>query len=748
MQHALLDLLRAALVPELGADVAAGTAGDVELRLVGVAALRALPDELAALVLDDLDLAVEAAHLAVVALGVELGVHDVVVDELHDREDRRQVVLHVRHLDVGDRASGRELLELRLERELGERVDLLRHVDVVGVGDVVLVRDSLHDAEALLQALGELVGRRLERSAVEGVVDVLGLLPLRGVLVELLHHLEAELLALGLGELLADHREDALPEPRVAERDRRVAAVEELVDLLALVEAREGSVLPENRRRVGGRPFQALMAAAEGAVAELAALVEEAPELLHVAVRGKRDVDEVDRDDALVEAAVVLRLAGLVVLGARDVAVAVARAVRREERAAAHARVRVAVPDCLALGELVLAHLLLADVVGHHALRRALRGELGQVPVGRVLADVLLLEHVDELGERGRYVDALLVLDALDALVQHLLDDHREVVALALAPRLAEVHVDGDERRLSVRGHERDDLVLDRLHALLDLLADAELDDLVEVLLRHLDACELALALHLLLYRLPGDVDERREVRERDRLAAVLVGCDLRDDLRRDVAGRGERLRLLDHRLGDHRAVLQHVLEVHEVAVVHVLRVVVHVVEVDDALLVCLDDVGWEEETRRDVLRDLARHVVALHGVDRRVLVGVLLLDVLVVALDEREYLLVRRVGLAEKLLLVAVYDVALRDLPRAELHELRLDDVLDLLDVHRAVASRAHARDFLRDKLDTTFRKRILVVDGLRRLANRVLDLSDVERDFLSAAGLLRNKRSAIFRI
>ena len=141
------------------------------------------------------------------------------------------------------------------------------------------------------------------------------------------------------------------------------------------------------------------------------------------------------------------------------------------------------------------------------------------------------------------------------------------------------------------------------------------------------------------------------------------------------------------------------------------------------------------KKARRDVLRDLARHVVALHGVDRRVLVGVLLLHVLVVALDQRQHLVVGRVGLALELLLVAVDDVALRNLPRAKLHQLRLDDVLDLLDVHRAIAGRAHARDLLRDELDTTFRKRVLVVDGLGRLANRVLDLRDVERNFLSAA-------------
>ena len=43
MEHAVLDLGGAALVPELGADVAAGPAGNVELALVTVAALGALP---------------------------------------------------------------------------------------------------------------------------------------------------------------------------------------------------------------------------------------------------------------------------------------------------------------------------------------------------------------------------------------------------------------------------------------------------------------------------------------------------------------------------------------------------------------------------------------------------------------------------------------------------------------------------------------------------------------------------------
>ena len=66
MKYAVADFLRPALVPVLGANVAAGASGDVHLRLVGVAALRAVPDEFAVGVFLDLDLAVVAADLAVV----------------------------------------------------------------------------------------------------------------------------------------------------------------------------------------------------------------------------------------------------------------------------------------------------------------------------------------------------------------------------------------------------------------------------------------------------------------------------------------------------------------------------------------------------------------------------------------------------------------------------------------------------------------------------------------------------------
>ena len=218
MQHAVLDLLRAALVPELGADIAAGAAGHVHLILIGVAALGALPDQLAVL-LHDLDLTVPATDLAIVALGIQLGIDDVVVDELHDLQHRVQIVLHVRHLHIADGAAGGQMLELCLKLQLFERVDRLRHMDVVAVGDIALVSDALHHAEPLLQALGELVGGGLQRRAVQGEVDVVLGLPLLTGGVQRVHDLQGEGSGAGIGVGLAGHVLHALVKAGVAQRD-------------------------------------------------------------------------------------------------------------------------------------------------------------------------------------------------------------------------------------------------------------------------------------------------------------------------------------------------------------------------------------------------------------------------------------------------------------------------------------------------------------------------------------------------
>ena len=68
MQHTVLNFLSPALIPELGSNIATGPARYRQKVLITVAAVRAFPDELSALIFYDPDLSVIATLFALVTL--------------------------------------------------------------------------------------------------------------------------------------------------------------------------------------------------------------------------------------------------------------------------------------------------------------------------------------------------------------------------------------------------------------------------------------------------------------------------------------------------------------------------------------------------------------------------------------------------------------------------------------------------------------------------------------------------------
>ena len=132
-----------------------------------------------------------------------------------------------------------------------------------------------------------------------------------------------------------------------------------------------------------------------------------------------------------------------------------------------------------------------------------------------------------------------------------------------------------------------------------------------------------------------------------DRLTAVLIRCDLRNDLRCDIAGSGKAVRLLDHCTGYHRTVLQHIRQIHQTAVVHRLCDIVQIMHMDDTLIMRSNHICREQEAAADVSADFARHIVTERAVDDRVLVGILLFCLLIVAFEQAQDLAVRGVHAA-----------------------------------------------------------------------------------------------------
>ena len=94
-------------------------------------------------------------------------------------------------------------------------------------------------------------------------------------------------------------------------------------------------------------------------------------------------------------------------------------------------------------------------------------------------------------------------------------------------------------------------------------------------------------------------------------------------------------MRFFDHSTGDNSSVLQHIFQVDQIAVVHMLCEVVGVMKVDDSFLVRLDDVSREQQSFGQIFGDFAGHIIPLYRVDGRVFVGIFLLDFFIVALDQ-----------------------------------------------------------------------------------------------------------------
>ena len=222
---------------------------------------------------------------------------------------------------------------------------------------------------------------------------------------------------------------------------------------------------------------------------------------------------------------------------------------------------------------------------------------------------------------------------------------------------------------------------------------------------------------------LPADFHKRRQMCKRDGLSAILIGCHLGDDLGCDVAGGGKTVGLFNQSPGDYGTVLKHILKIHQVAVVHVLGVVVHIVEVNDPLVMRLNNIRREQKPLADVLGHFARHIVALGGVDHRVLVGVLLFCLFIRALDQAEDLLVRGVGLTDQGAGIAIGDIALCHFIRAMGHELALHHVLNLFHPRRPSQGSTGCRDRVGHGLDGFFRNPLGRVGGKIRLSDGVCD-------------------------
>ena len=300
--------------------------------------------------------------------------------------------------------------------------------------------------------------------------------------------------------------------------------------------------------------------------------------------------------------------------------------------------------------------------------------------------DIVLLQHIDQFGECGGNEYALFIFNALDPLQKHFLDDQCQIVSQPSFRNLIQIHKYRYKRSLSIGSHQSDDLILDHLDALLDLPLYPHLGDPGNHILICLDILCFQFGPHFSAEFLAAYFYKGSQVGQSNALAAVLGTGDLSDSLGSDVAGCGEGVRSLNHGLADDGSVLQHIFQIYQTAVMHMLGKIIGIMEMNDAFFVSLHNVLGKKEPAGDILADLAGHIISLYAVYYRVLIGIFLKHFFIVAFQKGEDLLVGRIGLSHQLPLIAVGDVVGSQFVGLLLHDLFFYHVLDLFYIGTAV--------------------------------------------------------------
>ena len=218
---------------------------------------------------------------------------------------------------------------------------------------------------------------------------------------------------------------------------------------------------------------------------------------------------------------------------------------------------------------------------------------------------------------------------------------------------------------------------MDSLNSSLYLFSQAPLYDGIDLFVIHGNSGLFILSQYILCDGLPADINEFGEVSQRNRLAAVLVRGNLSNDLGGDIARSGKAMRLFNHRAGDNGAVLEHIIQIHEVAIVHMLSEVVRVMEVNEPFIMSVHDVGRQQHAPSHITRNFPSNIITLRRQDIYIFIGVLLASFHACSVHNGGDLVVDWTRFPLELMLIAVRHIVIGETVCSVPHNLHDDLVL-----------------------------------------------------------------------
>ena len=185
----------------------------------------------------------------------------------------------------------------------------------------------------------------------------------------------------------------------------------------------------------------------------------------------------------------------------------------------------------------------------------------------------------------------MFILHALNTLTQNFFNNQGQVCLGLGVIGFIQVHKQCNKGCLTICSHKRVDLILNCLHSTLNFFLDTSFDNSITdftIILIESTVSKIQFIINIGLNLLTANIDKRSQMGKGFTLTTILTACDLRHNLRCHITSSSKRMGLFDQSAVDYCTVLQHIFEIHQTAIVHTLYIIVGIMEMDNALVVCI----------------------------------------------------------------------------------------------------------------------------------------------------------------
>ncbi len=312
--------------------------------------------------------------------------------------------------------------------------------------------------------------------------------------------------------------------------------------------------------------------------------------------------------------------------------------------------------------------------------------------------NIIFFQYVNQLWKCRCDENALFIFYTLNSLTQHFFNNNCQIISGLSFWNFIQVHKYSNKRRLAISGHKCDDLVLYHLNALDNFIADAHFCYTVDGFFVRFLSQALVFSAYIPAEFFPADLYKGCQVRQGNALTAILRTCNLCNNLCGNITCGRKAVGLLDHCFADNSTVLQHILQIYQTAVMHVLRKIIGIMEMNNASLMRICDIMRQQKTGGDILADFTGHIVTLYAVYNGVLVRVFLLDFFIFKIQKAQDFFVCCIRLPQQSTFIPIGNVIFGNAESAMLHDFNFYPVLNRFHIHCTVHLIAALFDFCRN--------------------------------------------------